>query len=71
VPPYYDSLLAKIITTANTRESCIKRMLSALDEFFVEGISTNHSLHQKLLEDKTFCENGHNINYLEGSFLEK
>ena len=33
VPPYYDSLLAKIITTANTRESCIKRMLSALDEF--------------------------------------
>jgi acetyl-CoA carboxylase biotin carboxylase subunit len=57
VPPYYDSLLAKIITTANTRESCIKRMLSALDEFFVEGISTNHSLHQKLLEDKTFCEN--------------
>jgi acetyl-CoA carboxylase biotin carboxylase subunit len=46
-------------------------MLSALDEFFVEGISTNHSLHQKLLEDKTFCENGHNINYLEGSFLEK
>ncbi len=71
VPPYYDSLLAKIITTANTRESCIKRMLSALDEFFVDGISTNHSLHQKLLEDRTFCENKHNINYLEGSFLEK
>ena len=71
VPPHYDSLLAKIITTANTRESCIKRMLSALDEFFVEGISTNHSLHQKLLEDKTFCKNEHNINYLEGSFLEK
>ena len=71
VPPHYDSLLAKIITTANTRESCIKRMLSALDEFFVEGISTNHSLHQKLLEDKTFCKNEHNINYLEGSFLEQ
>jgi len=71
VPPHYDSLLAKIITTANTRESCIKRMLSALDEFFVDGISTNHSLHQKLLEDRTFCENKHNINYLEGSFLEK
>ena len=71
VPPHYDSLLAKIITTANTRESCIKRMLSALDEFFVEGISTNHSLHQKLLEDKIFCKNEHNINYLEGSFLEQ
>ena len=71
VPPHYDSLLAKIITTANTRKSCIKRMLSALDEFFVDGINTNHSLHQKLLKDQTFCENRHNINYLEGSFLEK
>ena len=71
VPPYYDSLLAKIITTANTRKSCIKRMLSALDEFFVEGISTNHSLHQKLLKDEVFCQNKHNINYLEESFIKK
>ena len=69
VPPYYDSLLAKIITTANTRESCIKRMLSALDEFFVDGIKTNHSLHQKLLSDETFCQNKHDINYLESVFL--
>ena len=69
VPPYYDSLLAKIITTANTRESCIKRMLSALDEFFVDGIKTNHSLHQKLLADETFCQNKHDINYLESVFL--
>ena len=69
VPPYYDSLLAKIITTANTRESCIKRMLSSLDEFFVDGIKTNHSLHQKLLLDETFCQNKHDINYLESVFL--
>jgi acetyl-CoA carboxylase biotin carboxylase subunit len=46
VPPYYDSLLSKVITLANTRESAIKRMLSALDEFFIQGIKTNHSLHQ-------------------------
>ena len=71
VPPHYDSLLAKIITTANTRESCIKRALSALDEFFIDGIKTNHSLHQKLLQDPTFCKNEHNINYLEGSFLKQ
>jgi len=69
VPPHYDSLLAKIITTANTRESCIKRMVSALDEFFVDGIQTNHSLHQKLLKDQTFCSNKHDINYLEEVFL--
>ena len=71
VPPYYDSLLAKISTQANTRKSAIKRMLSALDEFFVEGIMTNHSLHQKILHDKTFVENKHNINYLENEFLKK
>ena len=69
VPPHYDSLLAKIITTANTRESCIKRMVSSLDEFFVDGIQTNHSLHQKLLKDQTFCSNKHDINYLEEVFL--
>tara|TARA_B110001450_G_scaffold124847_1_gene117478 strand:- start:979 stop:2328 length:1350 start_codon:yes stop_codon:yes gene_type:complete len=70
VPPYYDSLLAKIITQANSRESAIKRMLSALDEFFIEGIKTNHSLHQKILHDKTFIENKHTINYLENEFLQ-
>ena len=69
VPPNYDSLLAKIITTANTRESCIKRMISALDEFFVDGIKTNHSLHQRLMKDQTFCDNKHDINYLEEVFL--
>ena len=71
VPPYYDSLLAKIITQANSRESAIKRMLSALDEFFIEGIKTNHSLHQKLLRDEVFVNNKHTINYLENEFLKK
>ena len=69
VPPYYDSLLSKIITLANHRESAIKRMLSALDEFFIDGIKTNHSLHQKLLVDETFVKNKHTINYLENEFL--
>ena len=69
VPPYYDSLLAKIITQANSRESAIKRMISALDEFFIDGIKTNHSLHQKILNDDTFLNNKHTINYLENEFL--
>ena len=69
VPPYYDSLLAKIITQANSRESAIKRMISALDEFFIDGIKTNHSLHQKILHDATFLNNKHTINYLENEFL--
>jgi len=65
VSPFYDSLLAKIITHANSRESAIKRMLSALDEFFVEGIKTNQSLHEKILNNEIFFENKHTINYLE------
>ena len=69
VPPYYDSLLAKIITQANSRESAIKRMISALDEFVIDGIKTNHSLHQKILHDDTFLKNKHTINYLENEFL--
>lgn len=71
VSPYYDSLLAKIITHANSRKSSIKRMLSALDEFFVEGISTNQSLHEEILIDDTFVNNQHTINYLEKEFLNK
>ena len=69
VPPFYDSLLAKIITQANSRKSSIKRMQSALDEFFVEGIKTNQILHQNILDDEIFLENKHTINYLENKFL--
>ena len=71
VPPYYDSLLAKIITATNKRSSCIKRMKNALDEFFVEGIKTNHSLHLFLMEDEVFCNNQHDINYLENIFMKQ
>ena len=69
VPPFYDSLLAKIITQANSRKSSIKRMQSALDEFFLEGIKTNQTLHQNILDDEIFLENKHTINYLENEFL--
>jgi len=71
VPPYYDSLLAKIITTTNKRESCIRRMNNALDEFFVEGIETNHPLHSKILNDQTFRDNNHHINYLESDLIKR
>lgn len=69
VPPFYDSMLAKIITLADSRDSAISRMLMALDEFFIEGIKTTHQFHQKMLVDKTFTSNKHSINYLEKEFL--
>jgi acetyl-CoA carboxylase biotin carboxylase subunit len=54
VPPFYDSLLAKLIVTAENREACIHRLRRALDEFIVEGISTNIPFHRRLTEHPDF-----------------
>ncbi len=54
VPPYYDSMIAKLITRAQTREEAIKKMERALDEFIVEGIKTTVPFHQALMKDPEF-----------------
>jgi acetyl-CoA carboxylase biotin carboxylase subunit len=54
VPPYYDSLLAKLIVWAENRDSAIRRMQRSLDEFIIEGIKTNIPLHKKILASKEF-----------------
>jgi len=65
VPPYYDSLIAKIISYGETREQAIIKMTNALDELIVDGIKTNIPLHQIILEDQMFKQGGFNIHYLE------
>lgn len=65
VPPYYDSLVAKIITFGADRLTAIMRMRSALTELHIEGIKTNVELHQRILHDKNFVQGGTNIHYLE------
>lgn len=65
VPPYYDSLIGKIISYGGDRDECMGRMRNALDELLVEGIRTNQPLHQELLRDSAFCKGGVNIHYLE------
>ncbi len=65
VPPYYDSMIGKLITFGPTRESALARMRTALEEMVVEGIRTNIPLHQRLCEDQAFIEGGTNIHYLE------
>jgi acetyl-CoA carboxylase, biotin carboxylase subunit len=57
VQPYYDSLIAKLIVKAENRESCIRKLLVALDEFIVEGIKTNVDLHRRILSHPDF-QNG-------------
>lgn len=65
VPPYYDSLLAKLICAGATREEAVNRMASALREYAVEGISTNLPLHIELMQDEVFRRGETGINYLE------
>lgn len=65
VPPYYDSLVAKIIAHGENRESAIARMATALNEIVVEGIDTNIPLHQEILQHSAFRTGGTDIHYLE------
>ncbi len=65
VPPYYDSMIGKLIVHGETREEAISRMIVALSECVIEGIKTNIPLHQELFKDHAFQMGGTNIHYLE------
>ncbi len=66
VPPYYDSLIGKLITWGESRDIAFARMKNALDEIVVEGIKTNIALHRdKIFKDKAFIEGGVDIHHLE------
>jgi acetyl-CoA carboxylase, biotin carboxylase subunit len=65
VPPNYDSLIAKLITHGENRETAIARMRNALAELVVEGIKTNTALHQEILNHTAFRGGGLDIHYLE------
>jgi len=65
VPPYYDSLIGKIITRGKDRSGALARMANALDELHIEGIKTNINLQKDLVSDKEFSRGGVNIHYLE------
>jgi acetyl-CoA carboxylase biotin carboxylase subunit len=64
VPPYYDSMIGKLIAYGDTRAQAIARMRIALSEMVVEGIKTNIPLHQDLMTDSAFVEGGASIHYL-------
>ena len=65
VPPNYDSLIAKLISHGDTRDTAIARMRNALAEMVVEGIKTNAALHQEILAHAAFQQGGLDIHYLE------
>ena len=65
VPPYYDSLIGKLIAHGNDRQTAIARMRNALTEIVVEGIKTNIPLHQEIFQHSAFQKGGTDIHYLE------
>jgi acetyl-CoA carboxylase biotin carboxylase subunit len=65
VPPHYDSMIAKLIAHAPTREECIKRLERALQEYVVGGIKTTLPLHQKLVKNPDVLEGRYDIHWLE------
>lgn len=65
VPPYYDSMIGKLIVHADNRELALSRMSMALSEIVIEGIDTNIPLHQKLIDESAFINGRTDIHYLE------
>ncbi len=65
VPPYYDSMIAKVIAYGENRDQAIQRMSGALREMVIEGIDTNISLQQRLVDDAAFRQRALDIHYLE------
>ncbi|MCP3870987.1 MAG: acetyl-CoA carboxylase biotin carboxylase subunit [Gammaproteobacteria bacterium] len=65
VPPYYDSMIGKLIAHGEDRETAIARMRTALSEMVIDGIKTNIPLHREIMRDGTFTRGGASIHYLE------
>jgi acetyl-CoA carboxylase biotin carboxylase subunit len=64
VPPFYDSMIAKLICKAQTREDCIKKMQRALDEFVIEGIKTTVPFHKALMKNEDFRSGNFNTGFM-------
>src|SRR5690606_37958626 len=63
IPPYYDSMVAKLITYGATRKEAVNRMKRALDEFMIEGVKTTIPFHRKLMEHDVFVKGDFNTNF--------
>tara|TARA_B100000035_G_scaffold315218_1_gene334500 strand:+ start:285 stop:1619 length:1335 start_codon:yes stop_codon:yes gene_type:complete len=67
IPPHYDSMIAKLITTAQTREEAINKMKRALDEFVIEGVKTTIPFHKKMMEHPDFISGNYTIRFMESA----
>jgi len=65
IPPFYDSMIAKLITVAQTREEAIQKMERALDEFIIEGIKTTIPFHKQLMKNEDFRKGNYTTKFME------
>ena len=71
IPPNYDSMIAKLITTAQTREEAINKMKRALDEFVIEGIKTTIPFHRQLMDHPDYLAGNYTTKFMEDFVIEK
>jgi len=71
IPPNYDSMIAKLITTAQTREEAINKMKRALDEFVIEGIKTTIPFHRQLMNDPDYISGNYTTKFMEDFVMDK
>ena len=65
IPPYYDSMIAKLITTAQTRDAAISKMKRCLEEFIIEGVKTTIPFHLKLMSDPDYLNGNYTTKFME------
>ena len=71
IPPHYDSMIAKLITTAQSREEAINKMKRALDEFVIEGIKTTIPFHRKLMDHPDYISGNYTTKFMESFSMEE
>lgn len=71
IPPNYDSMIAKLITTAQTREEAINKMKRALDEFVIEGIKTTIPFHRQLMEEQAYISGNYTTKFMEDFVMDE
>ena len=71
IPPKYDSMIAKLIVTAQTREEAISKMKRALDEFVIEGVKTTIPFHRQLMDDPDYISGNYTTKFMEDFVMEK
>jgi acetyl-CoA carboxylase biotin carboxylase subunit len=70
IPPHYDSMIAKLITTAQSRQEAINKMRRALDEFVIEGVNTTIPFHRKLMDHPDYISGNYTTNFMESFSME-